>query len=44
MPVQNVSVCTLIPWLPMINTSKKHPLCGAFQIQIPTEQITQHIP
>ena len=30
MPVQNVSVCTLIPWLPMINTSKKHPLCGAF--------------
>ena len=30
-PVQNVSVCTLIPWLPMINTSKKHPLCGAFQ-------------
>ena len=34
-PVQNVSVCTLIPWLPMINTSKKHPPCGAFQIQNP---------
>ena len=31
MPVQKVSVCTLIPQLPMINTSKKHPLCGAFQ-------------